>query len=141
MSRNVFCDCVMVEGNIYADILQSHHFQRRTNDWLHSCPITLTFGAHARHPPLRPVVKPLKGFLQMGGWISHLGLKQKHRLHHHHIKPPRHSNIHSFISQDIPQPSSFPPRPPEFLFYHRKVIVGGQQILSQVLESRFLFLP
>ena len=51
----------------------------------------LEFGAHARHLLHRMVVKPIKGFIQLGGQNTRCGPKQKHCLNHRHIKPPRRS--------------------------------------------------
>ena len=60
---NVLHDCVLAEGNIDPDIIQSHHFQRHPNRWVHPFPVLLTFGAHACHLPRRMVAKTLKVFL------------------------------------------------------------------------------
>ena len=53
----------MESGDIYPDILHSNHFQYHHNGWVYPHPVQLTFGDLYGHPPCRPVVKPLKGFL------------------------------------------------------------------------------
>ena len=139
MSRNVLCDRVMASDDIYPNLLHSHYCQCRPNGWVHPCPILLMFGSRARHPPRRPVVKPIKGFLQSGGGqYPRLGIKQKHFLHHRHIKPPGRSPIQSLPYRYHLQPSPFYPRPLEVPFHRRPVVVEGQQRASQVPERRDL---
>ena len=103
----------MAAGDIHPNLLQSHHFKIRSNGCIHPCPILLTFGAHARHPPHHPVVRHLEVFLQPGGQNPRLGPEQNQHLHHCHTKPPHHSPIRSLPSQDLSQTSPFSSRPLE----------------------------
>ena len=103
---------------------------------VHPCPIPLTFGDHARHTPLRPVVKPLEGFLQPGVQNPRIGPKHNHRLYHHHTKHPRCSPICPLSSPYIRHPSPFSLRPPEVTFHFWPIIIGGRQRSSQVPEQR-----
>ena len=130
------CDRVLTADDIHSNLLHYHHFQRRPNGWVQPCPITLTSGSHVHYPPHRLVVKPLKGFLQPGGYNPYLGHKQKHRMHHHHIKHPNRSPIRSLSSKYLHQTSPFYLRPTEVPLHHWPVVFGRRQCLYQVLERR-----
>ena len=123
--RNLLRNRVLVVGNIYPDLLQSHHFQRRSNGWLHPRTVRMKFGDHARHPLCRPVMKSHKGLLQPGVKDSCLGLKQEHCLYPRHLEPPRCYLILSHPSQYLPHPSPFSLRPPEVPFHCQKIVVLG----------------
>ena len=89
--------------DIHPDLIQSHHCQIRPNGGVHPWLIPLTFGYHARHLLYFLLLETLEYLLHLGDHYPGLWSKQKHRLHHRHIKPPRRSPIRSLSPQyDIP---------------------------------------
>ena len=66
---------VLEAGDIHPNLIQPHHHQRRPNGCIHPFTILLTFVYHARHPPHRPVVETLKGFIQP--WLQYPRLRPK----------------------------------------------------------------
>ena len=135
-SCNILCDCVLAVVDIHPDLIQTHRCQCRPKGWVHQCPTPLTFGAHDHHPPYQLVVETLKGLLHPGGNFPCLWPKQKHHLHHHHIKSPLRSPIRSLPPQKVSTIVPTLPRLPEVLFHCWLIFVRGQQHSSQVIEQR-----
>ena len=126
----------MTAGSIHPDLIHPRRCQRRPNGWVHPCPIQLTFGAHARHPPYRLVVQNPRRPSPAGGSLPTYLTQTEAPL-----APPPHKISLPFSYPIPPSPKaspvvttflapavgSVPPRP---------IVVRGRQRSSQVLELR-----
>ena len=86
------------------------------------------FGSHACHMPDHPLVESREGLIQTRDHHPHLRPKQKHRLHHRHLKSMCHPPIRPLSPQNLYHLYPLSPRLPYILLHRRPIVVGGWKI-------------